>query len=102
MSSKEYSPLGQAWRSHAVGRNDAAVDAFLKIADDSPEDMDVLYGLALSQKGAGQHEAALVNFRRVLELIRASDVAGNNEDDRIAMLTRMVQQQIAFLEGAKK
>ncbi len=102
MSSKEHSPLGQAWRSHAVGRDDAAVNEFKKIADESPDDMDVLYGLALSQKGAGQRDEALANFKRVLELIHASEVEGDTADDRVAMLTRMVQQQISFVEGANK
>ena len=97
--SRENSPLGQAWRSHVVGQDDIAIQEFKRIATESPDDIDVLYGLALAQKGAGQKEEALANFKRVLELL--GDASGKSAEDaaRTQMLSRMVAQQISILEG---
>jgi thioredoxin-like negative regulator of GroEL len=96
--SKENSPLGQAWRAHAVGRNDSAVEEFQKIASASPEDVDALYGLALSQRGAGLKAEALANFKRLLELVESASSEDDDQKARQQMLTRMVSQQIKILE----
>jgi Flp pilus assembly protein TadD len=98
--SKENSPLGQAWRSHTVGRDDSAVEEFQKIASTSPEDIDVLYGLGLAQRGAGQFEEAMVTFKKVLAMLEEMEPEDDDEFNRVQMLTRMVNQQIKFLEAA--
>ncbi len=97
---RESSPLGQAWRSHVSGRAEVALSEFQKIASTSPEDLDILYGLGLAQKGAGQKADAEATFQKLADLLAAEP--GEEEDrNRIEMLRRMVKQQFEFLRGVR-
>ena len=100
--SRSDSPLGQAWHQHAEGQNQNAVDQFAKITQQSPEDMDALYGLGLAQRGAGQTAEALATFQRVKALVEAAVPESEEATNRLEMLSRMVNQQIQFLEGGEQ
>lgn len=100
--SRSDSPLGQAWHQHVEGQNQSAVDQFAKITQQSPEDMDALYGLGLAQRGAGQTAEALATFQRVQALVEAAVPESEEATNRLEMLSRMVNQQIRFLEGGEQ
>ena len=105
--------VSQAWHHQRNGNTDTAIAEFEKIVNQHPRDIDAIYGLGLSQKTAGQHEAALKSFKTALELVeenknsyeatRDPSQDGENvrtpEDDRFQMLSRMVQQRLAELQG---
>lgn len=97
MTSKDKSPLGQAWRAHAVGRDDSAIEEFEKLVNATPDDLDVLYGLGLAQRGAGKKEAARETFERVQKILGELQPETENEVNRVEMLSRMVKQQLEFL-----
>ena len=103
--------VSQAWQQLREGKPDAAVSEFEKIVQQNPRDNDSHYGLGLSQKVAGQEDAARKTFNTALELIDESkrsydatrDPQQENEnvrtpeDDRFQMLSRMVSQRLAEL-----
>lgn len=95
---RENTPLGQAWHQHIAGRDDVALKEFSEMAARSPDDVDVVYGLGLAQKGAGRKEEAIATFRRVLELLSQAKPEDEEEANRIQMLTRMASQQIEILQ----
>ncbi len=95
---RENTPLGQAWHQHTVGRDDVALKEFSEMAARSPDDVDVVYGLGLAQKGAGQKEEAIATFRRVLELLSQTKPENEDEANRLEMLSRMANQQIEILQ----
>jgi tetratricopeptide (TPR) repeat protein len=100
----------QAWNHQREGRAAAAVSEFEKLVKQHPQDVDVNYGLGLSQKAAGQTAAAISTFRHTLEIIGDSMKIENAnrsvelenvktpEDDRLMMLQRMVKQRLAEAE----
>ncbi len=92
------SPLGQAWTYHVQGKDDLAIAEFNKLLEQRPDDIDTLYGLALSQKSAGQLQAALQNFQRVLDLLAHVDVSMEEAANRVTIMSRMVNQQIVALQ----
>jgi Flp pilus assembly protein TadD len=97
--SRDTSPLGQAWLSHTYGRNEQALQEFEKLAAASPEDLDVLYGLGMAQRRAGQLEDAVATFKKILGLLDNMETEDEDEHNRIEMLTRMTTQQITFAQG---
>jgi predicted TPR repeat methyltransferase len=98
---RENSAIGQAWRSHSVGRSDSAVAEFKKLVDMSPEDPDTLYGFGMAQRGAGQLDEAVATFTRVLELLAKITPESDDQRNRLEMLTRMTNQQIVMAGGTK-
>ncbi len=105
--------VGQAWHHHREGRNDAAIAEFETILRQDPNDIDANYGLGLAHKAIGRAESARTAFQNALSLIERANVAytatrnepsDNNvktpEDDRFAMLNRMVKQRLAELDRA--
>lgn len=98
MSDQSDSALGQAWHAHVVGRDDSAVEEFRKLAEKSPNDVDVLYGFGLALRGAGQKEEALAVFNRLLEILQSVNPESDDEANRLEMLTRMVNQQIEIAQ----
>lgn len=103
--------VSQAWQQLRVGKPDAAVTEFEKLVQQNPRDIDCHYGLGLSQRAAGQPEAARKTFKTALELIdeskksydatldpqQDSENVRTPEDDRFLMLSRMVSQRLAEL-----
>jgi tetratricopeptide (TPR) repeat protein len=106
--------VSQAWQYHRNNKTDQAVAEFEKVVSQHPRDIDANYGLGLSQKAAGQTEAAIKTFKTALELIdeskktyeatRDTSLEAENvrtpEDDRFQMLSRMVEQRLAELQRA--
>lgn len=102
--------VGQAWRLHREGDNDAAIRMFDSIISTSPKNVDALYGLGLAHKAAGDPRAAAGAFSRALKVTEGALSAvkttsltegnlGDNDldtdiDDRYMMLTRMLSQRL--------
>ncbi len=99
MTEKENSPLGRAWRSHLVGRDDTAIEEFRKLVAAAPDDIDALYGLGMALRSAGQGREARETFDKVLELLSKQEASGADDANRIQMLRRMVQQQITLIKN---
>lgn len=99
--------IGQAWRYQRDGKADAAVAEYERLLRQEPDNIDANYGMALAQRTAGKYEAAIKYFERTQVLVEAAlterrqaagDVphtANTIEDDRYAMLSRMVKQRLA-------
>lgn len=106
--------IGRAWRHQREGNADAAIQEFEKILQQEPDNIDANYGMGLSQRAAGQPQAATEYFQHALEIVDKNDTAGRNareaaandfqterikpntaEDDRYMMLTRMLKQRLA-------
>lgn len=100
--------VGQAWHHHREGRHDAAIAEFETILRQNPNDVDANYGLGLAHKAIGRAESARTAFQNALQLIQKAneDYTANRsennvktpEDDRFAMLNRMVRQRLAELD----
>ncbi|MCS7071011.1 MAG: tetratricopeptide repeat protein [Anaerolinea sp.] len=90
------SELSRVWALHSSGRSADSLAQFEKLAAQYPDDLDVLYGLALAQKSAGLRESALNTFSKLAEAIeqQRSENPGSN---RFQMLARMVQQRLSEL-----
>ena len=102
----------RAWQQQRAGDSRAAVDAFAQIVKNHPQDIDARYGLGLSQKSAGNPDEAISSFRSALQLVEAGqrvegekhtpgeeDRLRSPEDDRLTMLSLMLTQRIAEIEG---
>ncbi|MBN2469925.1 MAG: tetratricopeptide repeat protein [Anaerolineae bacterium] len=96
MSNRDSSAIGRAWRSHNVGRDDSAIEEFRKLLAESPDDLDLLYGLGMALRGAGQQQEAVEVFTRILESLKKQTAQSEDEGNRLEMLRRMTQQQIDF------
>lgn len=107
------SRLGDAWNAHRQGRNSEAISGFQAIAQSAPEDIDAHYGLGLALRANGNLEDALQAFQKALALVQArseqlrGESRGENQlntadDDRMMMLTRMVNQRISETNRLKK
>ena len=96
MSNRDSSAIGRAWRSHNVGRDDSAIEAFRKLLAESPDDLDLLDGLGMALRGGGQQQEAVEVFTRILESLKKQTAQSEDEGNRLEMLRRMTQQQIEF------
>ncbi len=108
--------VGQAWGHHREGHPETALAEFQKLVRQYPNDIDVNYGLGLSQKLTGHTEEAIQSFNHTLKLIdenqntRTAQQAGlpdednvrTPEDDRLNMLQRMTKQRLSELQTASK
>jgi hypothetical protein len=92
--------LGRAWGLHRQGQNDTAIHEFSGLLQTSANNVDALYGLALSQRSAGQVEVALATFERCLIQIGEARQAHPRED-RYQMLHKMTRQRIDELKNHK-
>ncbi len=99
MSEKGNSPIGRAWHSHTVGRDDTAIEEFRKLVAAAPNDIDALYGLGMALRSAGQGQEARETFNKVLELLSSQEASNADDANRIQMLRRMTQQQISMIKG---
>ncbi len=102
----------RAWQQQRAGDSRAAVDSFAQIVKNHPDDTDARYGLGLSHKSAGNQEEAISSFRSAQQLVEEGqrvegekhipgeeDRLRSPEDDRLTMLSRMLTQRIAEIEG---
>jgi len=89
--------VGQAWGQHYHGQNDAAIQAFRDIVTRWPDHIDANYGLALSLKKAGQKAEATEAFNRAKGLIQSAGTKADDENARMQMLTRMIDQHLAMM-----
>lgn len=88
--------LGLAWAHHRQGNNDVAIREFEGLIAQSPDLIDAMYGLALSQRAAGMIGAAVATFEKtMLHINHAMDAQPGH--DRTEILQRMVQQRLAEL-----
>ena len=105
--------VSKAWNYQREGKPDTAAAEFEKIVQKYPQDIDANYGLGLALKSAGQIDRAVKSFKTTLELVAESkktydatkdqssdqDTIKTPEDDRFMMLSRMVNQRLAELQG---
>lgn len=85
---------GEAWKAHYAGNQQLAIDQFLVIVREAPEDIDANWGLALSYRDAGQRDKAVEIFTTVRDLVTRQLEASPDDYERFFMLKRMVNQQI--------
>lgn len=86
--------IGNAWKAHYAGQNDAAVEQFRALAQTAPDNVDVHWGLGLSYRNLGDKENALQSFQKVDELVTSILDTEPEDYERFFMLKRMVTQQI--------
>ncbi|NPV68547.1 MAG: tetratricopeptide repeat protein [Anaerolineae bacterium] len=99
MSDRGNSPMGRAWRSHSVGRDDTAIEEFRKLVAAAPDDIDALYGLGMALRSAGQGQEAREIFNKVLALLSKQEASTDDDANRLQMLRRMTQQQLSLIKG---
>lgn len=90
--------LGRAWALHRQGQNDAAAGEFSALLQSSANNMDALYGLGLSQRSAGQIQAAQSSFEKCLAQVEGA-LAEHPEEDRYQMLQKMTSQRLGELKA---
>ncbi|MEP7291780.1 MAG: tetratricopeptide repeat protein [Chloroflexota bacterium] len=90
--------LGRAWALHRQGQNDAAAREFSALLQNAANNMDALYGLGLSQRGAGQMQAAQSSFEKCLVQVNSS-LAERPNEDRFQMLEKMTNQRLSELKA---
>jgi len=106
--------IGEAWRQHRMGNNDAAIDTFREVLTKHPGHLDALYGIGLALRANGKDDDARESFNKALELAKEALSAvnktsaieghsGNNdldtyEDDRYLMLQFMISQRLEELD----
>ena len=89
--------VGQAWSQHYHGQNDSAIQAFRDIVQRWPDHIDANYGLALTLKKGGQKTEAVEAFNRTKTLIQAAGTKSEDENARMQMLLRMIDQHLAMM-----
>ena len=89
--------VGQAWSLHYHGQNDNAIKSFRDLVQRWPDHIDANYGLALSLKKAGQKAEATEVFNRAKSLIQSVEVKQDDENARMQMLVRMIEQHLSRL-----
>lgn len=92
--------IGQAWRTHREGNNEAAINEFGRILRSAPDSIDANYGLGLAHKAAGNQSAAREAFQRALDLAGQVEPADQEERDRYMMMSRMIKQRLEELKAA--
>ncbi|MCZ7538729.1 MAG: hypothetical protein M5U29_02160 [Anaerolineae bacterium] len=86
--------IGQAWKLHYTGNNDAAIEQFERILADAADPIDACWGIALSYRKAGNKEKSLGAFQKAADLIAKGAQTDTADKERYYMLQRMVKQQI--------
>jgi Tfp pilus assembly protein PilF len=90
--------IGEAWKSHRQGQNQQAIEQFLQLLEEAPDNIDAQWGLGLSYRNLQQHENALKIFRKVLDLVETKLESDTNDMERYLMLKRMASQQIESMD----
>jgi tetratricopeptide (TPR) repeat protein len=88
---KKYLRLG--WAYYGENKLDEAIETLQDAKHRFPDDIEVLYALALAHKKAGDSEEALANFREVVKSVEHLD-----DQTRGAMLKRLAKGHINILE----
>ncbi len=100
MPNQDYSEqLARAWSLHRQGKHDDAIREFNTLLQQSPNNVDALYGRGLAQRTVGQAEAAKATFELCLSQLD-STADNKTAEDRYQMLLRMVNQRISELTPA--
>jgi len=86
--------IGQAWKMHYTGKNDAAIEQFERILAEAADPIDAYWGIALSYRKAGNEEKSLEAFQQAADLIAIAAQTDAEHKERYFMLQRMVKQQI--------
>ncbi len=86
--------IGEAWKAHYDGNQQAAIEKFKTIVNEAPDHIDANWGLALSYRNAGERDKALEVFKMVREMLTAKLEAKPDDYERFFMLRRMATQQI--------
>jgi tetratricopeptide (TPR) repeat protein len=92
--------IGQAWRSHREGNNEAAIEQFGRILRTAPDSIDANYGLGLANRALGNQAAATESFQRALEMTDRAEATSQEERDRYMMLSRMIKQRLEEIKAA--
>jgi tetratricopeptide (TPR) repeat protein len=92
--------IGQAWRSHREGNNEAAIEQFGRILRTTPDSIDANYGLGLANRALGNHAAATEAFQRALDMTDRAEATSQEDRDRYMMLSRMTRQRLEEVKAA--
>lgn len=90
--------IGQAWKAHYSGQDSAALDQFQQLVQSYPDHVDVLWGLGLAYRRAGNFEEARRVFAHAQTLILAELEHSPESHERALMLKRMVEQQLSQMD----
>ncbi len=89
--------IGEAWRAHYSGQDQVAIEKFLQLVTEAPDNIDVYWGLGLSYKDAGDKANAAEAFQKVKSLVTTLLATEAGQLGRYFMLNRMVDQQLQGL-----
>ncbi len=90
--------IGAAWQSHYDGKDEEAINKFLALLEEAPDNVDVYWGLGLAYRDMRDTEQAMKAFKKVKELVTNYLANETGELGRYFMLNRMVDQQIQQME----
>ena len=103
MNQKEINEkIGEAWRAHFQGRDQDAIMQFTSLTEQSPDNIDAHWGLALAYRDAVDNARAIDIFRKVQSLVTVRLESDPEEYERYFMLKRMVNQHLARMEHTAK
>jgi tetratricopeptide (TPR) repeat protein len=88
--------IGNAWALHRQGKHENAIAEFSQAMKSAPDNIDAVYGLGLSQRGAKMREAAIRTFEQCQQMVAAA-LQTDPTSDRLEILEKMCQQRLAEL-----
>lgn len=91
--------IGEAWKSSHKGQDATAIEGFLSLVEQSPDNVDAHWGLGLAYRRSNQPQKALDVFERVHELLAMHLESEGGQRGRYYMLNRMVEQQVEQLKS---
>lgn len=90
--------IGEAWKAHYGGQQEAAIEQFTQIVADAPDNIDAQWGLGLCYRTIGEKDQALQAFEKARTLVDAELDGETDDRERMVMLQRMVKQQIEQID----
>ncbi len=89
--------VGQAWSMHYHGQNENALQKFTEIVQRWPDHIDANYGLGLTLRAAGKNADSVSAFQKTKALVEAASAIDNDDNSRLMMLSKLIDQQLAML-----
>jgi lipopolysaccharide biosynthesis regulator YciM len=94
------SKIGEAWKAHYAGHDQTAVDQFLALVEEAPDNIDAHWGLGLSYRDLGDKDKAIQTFQKVKSLVSQKLETESGQLGRYFMLNRMADQQLERMGSA--
>lgn len=89
--------IRDAWKERNEGRFQEAIQKFLEVTSEAPDNIDAQWGLGLAYRGAQDAQSAVQAFQIVLDLISTQLQNESEQVERYVMLKRMADQQIKYM-----